>query len=195
MIDFLICSSNKCIQSVPGIAFVIADKNKLNGSNNNSKTLSLDLIDQYEVDLRCKLFRFTPPTHVILAFKQALIELEELGGPDARYASICINHEIIHKEMTKLGFQSYVPLNEQSRVVNCFLYPNDKNFKFDKFHHLLRQRGRILYSRSLTTLESTFRIGNIGNLSPNDMYGLIDDIKKTLEEMNVILPVHSNTKN
>jgi aspartate aminotransferase-like enzyme len=191
MIDYLICSSNKCIQSVPGIAFIIANKNKLTNSNNNSKTLSLDIINQYEVDLNCKLFRFTPPTHVLLALKQALIELEELGGPPTRYASICKNHEIIFNEMTKLGFRSYVPLNEQSRVVNCFLYPKDKNFKFNEFQNLLRKKGRILYSRSLTSLESTFRIGNIGNLSPSDMFGLIDDIKKTLDEMNVYLPVNN----
>ena len=187
-IDYLICSSNKCIQSVPGIAFIIGNKSKLLSSSNNARTLSLDIVDQFEVDCNLKLFRFTPPTHVILALNQALVELEQLGGPKARYSAICLNHEIIYNEMTKLGFRSFVPLAEQSRVVNTFLYPNDVNFQFEKFQFLLRQRGRLLYSKSLTSVP-TFRIGNIGYLSSNDMYGLVEDIKRVLEEMNVALPV------
>ena len=188
-VDFLVASSNKCIQAVPGVAFVICNKQSLMKCKNNSKTLSLDLVDQYEVDLRCKLFRFTPPTHVILAFKQALIELEKLGGPSARYSTICKNHEIIYKEMTKLGFQSFIPFNEQSKIVNSFLYPKDKNFSFERFHNLLLNNGRVLFSRSLTSLEPTFRIGNIGHLMSSDMYSLIDVIKKVLKEMNVETPL------
>ena len=34
-----------------------------------------------------------------------------------------------------------------------------------------------------------FRIGNIGNLFPKDMTELVVDIKETLNEMNVQLPV------
>ncbi len=151
---------------------------------NNAKTISLDIIEQYEVDLRCKFFRFTPPTHVILALKQALIELDECGGPLGRYKRIINNHEVIYNEMTKLGFRSYVPLNEQSKVVNSFLYPDDENFSFEKFQSLLRERGRIIYSKSLTSVP-TFRIGNIGNLGSNEMYGLIEEIKKVLKELNV----------
>ena len=187
-IDFLISSSNKCIQSVPGVAFVICNKQSLVKCKNNSNTLCLDLVDQYEVDLRCKLFRFTPPTHVILAFKQALIELEQMGGPIARYKKIACNHDIIYKEMTKLGFKSYVPFSEQSKIVNSFLYPNHQNFSFDKFHTLLQEKGKVLFSRSLTTI-STFRIGNIGQLSSNDMYSLIDSIKQVLKEMEIDTPL------
>lgn len=187
-IDFLISSSNKCIQAVPGVAFVICNKQTLLKCKNNSNTLSLDLVDQYEVDLRCKLFRFTPPTHVILAFKQALIELEEVGGPAARYKTIVRNHEIIYNEMSKLGFMPYVPFNEQSKIVNSFLYPKHENFSFEKFHSLLLQNNRVLFSRSLTTTP-TFRIGNIGQLNVNDMLSLIDVIKDVLKEMGIETPI------
>jgi 2-aminoethylphosphonate-pyruvate transaminase len=188
-IDFLVSSSNKCIQAVPGVAFVICNKQSLMKCKNNSKTLSLDLVDQYEVDLRCKLFRFTPPTHVILAFEQALVELKVIGGPMTRYSIIAKNHEIVYKEMTKLGFESFIPFNEQSKIVNSFLYPKDINFSFERFHNLLLDNGRVLFSRSLTSLEPTFRIGNIGHLTPSDMYSLIDVIKKILKEMDIELPL------
>ena len=187
-IDFLICTSNKCLQSVPGISFIICNKAELQSSINNSKTISLDVIAQYEFDLKCKLFRFTPPTHVLLAFKQALIELDALGGPNARYKTICKNHEIIYNEMSALGFKSYVPFNEQSKVVNTFLYPTQNNFSYEIFYSLLYKRGKILFGRSLTSVP-TFRIGNIGDLSSTDMYNLIDEIKIVLTEMNIDLPV------
>ena len=187
-IDFLICTSNKCLQSVPGISFIICNKAELQSSINNSKTISLDVIAQYEFDLKCKLFRFTPPTHVLLAFKQALIELDALGGPNARYKTICKNHEIIYNEMSALGFKSYVPCNEQSKVVNTFLYPTQNNFSYEIFYSLLYKRGKILFGRSLTSVP-TFRIGNIGDLSSTDMYNLIDEIKIVLTEMNIDLPV------
>jgi 2-aminoethylphosphonate-pyruvate transaminase len=185
-IDFLVSSSNKCIQSVPGIAFVICNKKSLLKCKSNSNTLSLDLVDQYEVDLRCKLFRFTPPTHVLLAFRQALIELEESGGPCERYKKIINNHRIIFNEMRKLGFKSYIPFNEQSKIVNSFLYP--ERFSFENFHSFLVDKGKVLFSRSLTTTP-TFRIGNIGELSESDMYSLVDSIKQVLEKMGIEMPV------
>jgi 2-aminoethylphosphonate-pyruvate transaminase len=187
-IDFLISSANKCIQGVPGISFVICNKEKLFSYRNYCKTLSLDLLDQYEFDLKNKLFRFTPPTHVVLAFKQALVELEEEGGPGVRYKRIQSNHSIIHSEMQKLGFEDFVPVDEQSKIINSFYYPKDENFRFDKFHALLLERGKVIYSKNLTQ-NPTFRIGNIGDIHSKDMYDLVEAIKLCLTHLNVRLPV------
>jgi 2-aminoethylphosphonate-pyruvate transaminase len=188
-IDFLISSANKCIQGVPGISFIICNKDKLYRCRDYCKTLSLDLLDQYEQYERNNLFRFTPPTHVILAFKQALIELDEEGGPRARYKRIQGNHAIIHEEMHKLGFEDFVPLNEQSKIINSFYYPQDKNFQFDKFHAVLLERGMVIYSKSLTQHKPTFRIGNIGDIHSADMYDLIEAIKACLKQLDVNIPV------
>jgi 2-aminoethylphosphonate-pyruvate transaminase len=109
-----------------------------------------------------------------------------------RYSIIAKNHEIVYKEMTKLGFESFILFNEQSKIVNSFLYPKDINFSFERFHNLLLDNGRVLFSRSLTSLEPTFRIGNIGHLTPSDMYNLIDVIKKILKEMDIELPLRKD---
>ena len=50
----------------------------------NSKSLSLDLYDQVENLDKTSQFRFTPPTHTILAFKQALNEFWKEGGVEGR---------------------------------------------------------------------------------------------------------------
>lgn len=83
-IDFLVTSPNKCIEGVPGFGLVIVDKKKLMQCEGNCRSTSLDLVDQYKGFESNGQFRFTPPTHAILAFRQALIELEQEGGPSGR---------------------------------------------------------------------------------------------------------------
>lgn len=135
-------------------------------------------------------FRFTPPTHSILAFKQALLELEKEGGSKARYARYSENHRIVREGLTSLGFRELVPINEQSKIINTFFYPKDSNFKFEEFYKRLSQKDKIIYPGKMTKA-LCFRIGNIGDLHPKDMHDLITAIKEALTEMNVKLPVES----
>jgi len=80
-IDFLISSANKCIQGVPGFGFIIARKSELMRCKGVSKSLSLDIYDQWEtMEKGHGKWRFTSPTHVVRAFKQAMDELAEEGG-------------------------------------------------------------------------------------------------------------------
>ena len=85
-IAFMISSANKCLEGVPGFAYVIGRKKRLLECEGRSKSLSLDLVDQYLTLERTGLFRFTAPTHTILAFRRALIEYEEEGGLEGRAA-------------------------------------------------------------------------------------------------------------
>ena len=85
-IDFLISSANKCLEGVPGFAYVIGRRERLLECEGRSKSLSLDLFDQFVTLERTGLFRFTAPTHTILAFKRALIEYDEEGGLKGRAA-------------------------------------------------------------------------------------------------------------
>lgn len=189
-IDFLVTCSNKCIQSVPGFAIVVCEKKKLLSCKNNSKSLSLDLVDQFEAMKSTNQFRFTPPTHSILAFKQALLELEKEGGSDVRYARYSENHRIVREGLVEMGFRELVPLSEQSKIINTFYYPKDSNFKFEEFYRRLSEKGKIIYPGKMTKA-LCFRIGNIGDLHPKDMHDLIAAIRESLTEINVKLPVES----
>jgi 2-aminoethylphosphonate-pyruvate transaminase len=148
-IDFLVTSSNKCIEGVPGFAIVIAKKEKLLKSKNNSKSLSLDLVDQYEQLEKTKQFRFTPPTHTIVAFKKALEELIKEGGPIARYKRYSNNHRIVREGMLEMGFREFVPLQEQGKIINTFRYPNDSKFNFDEFYQRLSNKGKSSFKKDL----------------------------------------------
>lgn len=187
-IDFLVSSSNKCIESVPGFAFAICKKDKLLKCKNNSTSLSLDLFDQYESLEKTKQFRFTPPTHSILAFKQALIELESEGGPAARYKRYKNNHKIVRDGLLELGFKEFVPLDEQGFIINTFFYPKSSKFNFEEFYKRLRDKDQVIYPGKMTKAPC-FRIGNIGDLHADDMHKLVKSIVEVCQDMGIELPL------
>ncbi|MBL9175479.1 MAG: 2-aminoethylphosphonate--pyruvate transaminase, partial [Verrucomicrobiales bacterium] len=119
--DFLISSANKCVEGVPGFSFVIGRRAKLLESEGHARSLSMNLLDQLKGFEKNGQFRYTPPTHSILAFDQALQELELEGGVAGRAARYRRNHEVLLSGMTKLGFRSYLPAPVQSHIITSFL--------------------------------------------------------------------------
>jgi 2-aminoethylphosphonate-pyruvate transaminase len=185
-IDYLVSSSNKCVEGVPGFSFVIANKQQLLNTKGLARTLSLDLYSQWEGLERDGQFRFTPPIQVILAFKKALEELANEGGPLARGLRYKENANIILKEMKELGFESYLSEDKSSYIINTFYYPNHPNFNFKEFYNRLNDKGYVIYPGKLSERD-TFRIGNIGKLYRKDMYQLVEAIKVVLDEMEINL--------
>ena len=83
-IDFMVSSANKCIEGVPGFSFVIGRIDSLKQCKGWARSLSLDIVDQYEGLEKNGQFRFTPVTHAILAFRKALSEFKAEGGETGR---------------------------------------------------------------------------------------------------------------
>jgi len=172
-IDFLVSSSNKCLEGVPGFSFVICNKNKLLKAT-YSTSLCLDLLDQYNNFETNGQFRFTPPTHTLLAFSQALTEYETEGGLLARMTRYKKNYNLLKNGMLKLGFKLLLYENLHGYFITSFLYPPN-NFNFNNFYNFLKSKGLIIYPGKTTNIES-FRIGNIGQLFENDILYLLKNI-------------------
>jgi 2-aminoethylphosphonate-pyruvate transaminase len=183
-IDYLVSSSNKCIEGVPGFSFVIARKTSLNASEGYARSVSLDILAQGRELDRGGQFRFTPPTHVMLAFHQALLELEQEGGIPARAARYHANHDAVLAGMRALGFREYLAEADQSYIITTFYYPEHPNFNFETFYRTLSTKGCVIYPGKLGEVDC-FRIGNIGRLYPADMQTLLDAIRETLIEMDI----------
>lgn len=171
-IDYLISSANKCIQGVPGFCFVIAKREKLLKCEGNSKSLCLDLYDQWKYMEKDGKWRFTSPTHVVAAFSKAIDELIEEGGVIARNDRYKNNNFILRKMLKYMGFEPYIRESLQSPIITTFLFPNTK-FDFNDFYNYVKTRGYVLYPGKLTETD-TFRVGNIGEIYQ-------DDIKKLCE--------------
>jgi 2-aminoethylphosphonate-pyruvate transaminase len=183
-VDFLISSSNKNIEGLPGFSFVLARREALNAAKGLARTLSLDLFAQWEGLEGDGQFRFTPPTHSILAFHQALIELEQEGGVSARGARYKKNYEFTLSAMQKMGFKAYLKSEDQGYIITSFHYPDHPNFNFQQFYERLSEKGHVIYPGKLSHADC-FRIGHIGRLGLSDVKALMSAIAKTLVEMDV----------
>lgn len=178
-IDYLVSSANKCIQGVPGFGFVIANIERLAACQGVARSVSLDLYDQWQAMKVDGKWRFTSPTHVVAAFAQALVELEEEGGVAARFTRYSANNSYLRKEMQAMGFKPYIEEKYQSPIITSYFYPHE-NFDFAAFYEATKQKGFVLYPGKLTDAD-TFRIGNIGDIHLSDMEQLVIAIKEYME--------------
>ena len=180
-IDFLISSANKCLEGVPGFCFVFGRRKLLMESDGWARSLSLDLLDQLRGFEKNGQFRFTPPTHALLAFDQALRELESEGGVPARSERYRGNHQTLIDGMQQLGFQPYLDPTLQGHVVTAFEYPWE-DFDFESFYWALSERGFVIYPGKLTHT-NTFRVATIGRIFPGDVRQLLAAIEDVLASM------------
>ncbi|MDO5400768.1 MAG: 2-aminoethylphosphonate--pyruvate transaminase [Eubacteriales bacterium] len=180
-IDFLVSSANKCIQGVPGFSFIICRRDKLLASQGKARSLSLDLLEQWETMERDGKWRFTSPTHVVLAFAKALEELAAEGGIRARHRRYEYNNRMLIEKMKGLGFNTYISGEHQGPIITTFLYPQGVSFRFADFYRYVKARGYAIYPGKLTELD-TFRIGNIGEIYPEDIEAIVSIISDYLKE-------------
>ena len=183
-IDVLVASSNKCIEGVPGFSYVLLKKELLIASEGNSHSVVLDLLEQWKSLESTGQFRFTPPTHTLVAFHQALKELEQEGGPQARLKRYQRNANVLNAGMARIGIMPLLSSNAAGPIIQTFLTPRDPNFTFEDFYERLRKRGYAIYPGKLTQRDS-FRIGTIGQLNEEVMERVVETLRQVLAEMNV----------
>lgn len=183
-IDFLISSSNKCIEGVPGFAFALCKKSELEKAKGQARSLSLDIYDQWAGLEANGQFRFTPPTLSIMAFQQAMKELEIEGGVAAREKRYKANKSILDEGMHRMDFKQYLAPEIQGHIITSFLYPDTPKFRFNEFYSKLNDRGFVIYPGKLSKADA-FRIGNIGQIFPEDVKALLEAIAIVMKEFEI----------
>lgn len=164
----LIGSSNKGLEGVPGLSFVIADAAHLKTCALNSTSVSLDLFDQWRGFETNRQWRFTPPVQVVAALSSALDQLEAEGGIAARHARYQQNCATLIDGMAVHGFETYIEPALQAPVIVTFRLPPGGWFQFQQFYDFLHARGIVIYPGKLTK-EPSFRIGCIGAIDAGDI--------------------------
>jgi len=185
-IDYLVSSANKCVEGVPGFSFVLCKLSSLKETAGYARSVSFDLLDQYRGFEKNGQFRFTPPTHALAAFRQALAELEAEGGVTGRAERYRGNYEALVGGMRRMGFKEYLRSEDQGYIITSFLYPDDPNFSFEKFYESLNQKDYVIYPGKVSDA-NCFRIGNIGRIFEADVKALLAAIAETITEMGVKL--------
>ena len=181
-IDFLISSANKCIQGVPGFAFILARREKLEQSRGKARSLSLDLYEQWKSMNADGKWRFTSPTHAVLAFATAMEELEQEGGIPVRHARYAANQRLLALRFGEMGFKPYLDPSVQGPIITTFYYPEGAKFGFREMYDYIKQRGYVLYPGKVMEAE-TFRVGNIGEIYAADIEAVSAIMKEFLQEV------------
>ena len=182
--DAMMASSNKCLEGVPGMGFAIIRRSVLEQCKGNAHSLALDLYDQWVAMETNNQWRFTPPTHVIVAFDKAIEQFEAEGGVTARNARYTENARIIIDGMHELGFETLLSHNLQAPIIITFKMPADPAFDFEVFYDRVKDAGYVLYPGKLTVAPS-FRIGCIGHLGAEDMRAALQCMRDILTDMSV----------
>ncbi len=183
-IDYLVSSANKCIEGVPGFSFILAKLSSLMETKIYARSLSFDLLDQYQGFEKNGQFRFTPPTHALIAFRQALAELELEGGVKGRAARYKANYEKLVAGMREMGFKEYLRPEDQGIIITSFRFPSDPNFNFEEFYDRLNSKDYVIYPGKVSNADC-FRIGNIGRIFETDIRDLLAAIRETITEMDI----------
>jgi 2-aminoethylphosphonate-pyruvate transaminase len=184
--DAVAASSNKCIEGVPGLGFVLVRREALSSAKGNATTLVLDLYDQFQAIEKTGQYRFTPPIHVIVAFHQALEEFFAEGGVAGRGKRYAENCKVLVDGMKALGFEPLLPAEKQAPIIVTFRMPTHPGFIFQTFYDALKDRGYVIYPGKLTVAD-TFRIGCIGRLDASHMRGALAAVAEALSDMGVTL--------
>ena len=182
--DALVAASGKCLEGVPGMGFVFLRKAILDGCAGNSQSLAMDLHDQHVYMEKTTQWRFTPPTHVMVALSEAVTQFVEEGGQPARLARYIDNCRTLVDGMAQLGFKPFLRPEVQAPIIVTFHAPADSRYDFKRFYAAAKARGFILYPGKLTQVE-TFRVGCIGAIGRNEMQQAVNAVADTLREMDI----------
>lgn len=182
--DAVVASSNKCLEGSPGMGYCIARRSAIEKAKGNSPSLSLDLYDQWQAMIKNKQWRFTPPTHVLLALDQALKEFEEEGGVEGRGGRYRQNADLMISGMRKMGFKTLLTDDLQAPIIITFHMPANPEFDFSAFYDGLREQGYVIYPGKLTVANS-FRMGCIGRINLEQMQGALDAVAKILTKFGI----------
>jgi 2-aminoethylphosphonate-pyruvate transaminase len=182
--DALVAASGKCLEGVPGMGFVFIRKAILPQCEGNNNSLAMDLYDQYIYMEKTGQWRFTPPTHVLVALNEAIAQFEEEGGQAARLKRYQSNCRTLVEGMAALGFKPFLDPAIQAPIIVTFHAPADPRYQFKTFYDIAKKNGFILYPGKLTQVE-TFRVGCIGAIGPAEMAQAVHAVALTLKEMGI----------
>ena len=167
-IDYLISSSNKCIQGMAGTSFVIANKEKLAKTENiKPRNLYLNLWGNHSYIEKTGQFQFTPPVQIVYALNQALDEffLETQTGRTKRYFK---SYETLLVGLDKVGLELLLPISQHSKLLTAIVEPNSPNYDFMEMHDYFYENDITIYPGK-GAKQNTFRIANIGEIDYRDM--------------------------
>ncbi len=181
-IDFMASTSNKNIQGMAGIGFVVCNKAELEKTKDiPMRCFYLNLYDQYSYFLKTKQTRFTPPVQTLYALRQAIIETK-VETVAKRYERYTACWKILVQAVKRFNLKMLVAEEEQSHLITAIFDPDVPKYDFEEFHDFASENGFTIYPGKLGNI-NTFRIANIGDIYPKDMEKFVCKLEEYLKKI------------
>jgi 2-aminoethylphosphonate-pyruvate transaminase len=181
--DALVAASGKCLEGVPGMGFVFLRKAMLDGCAGNSQSLAMDLHDQHQYMEKTGQWRFTPPTHVVVALAEAITPVP--GGRRAARAAGALHRQLPHagRRHGGAGLQALPAARSAGADHRHLPRAGAPGLRLQALLPGAKARGFILYPGKLTQVE-TFRVGCIGAIGANEMQQAVNAVGRARDLRN-----------
>ena len=181
-VDFISATSNKNIQGMAGIGFVVCNKKALEATKDIPiRNYYLNLWDQYQYFQKTHQTRFTPPVQTFYALRQAIIEaqVETIEKRTKRYTDCW---KILVETVKKLGLKMLVAEENQSHLITAILEPESPKYSFESLHDFAKAHEFTIYPGKLGNI-NTFRIANIGDIQPSEMKSFCTKLEEYMKDI------------
>jgi len=181
-IDFMASTSNKNIQGMAGVCFVICKKDELEKTKTiPMRNYYLNLYDQYAHFSKTGQTRFTPPVQSLYALRQAILETKQ-ETVEKRWERYTECWRILVEAVKNFNLKMLVKEEDQSHLITAIFDPDTPKYSFEGLHDLARKHGFTIYPGKLGNI-NTFRIANIGDIKPHEMKRFTEVLKIYLDSI------------
>lgn len=178
-ITFCSSSSSKAVASYPGLSFVIGATNEFEKLKDLPiKTGYLNLYKFYYFMKTASQTPNTPAVPLFYALEQALDNILH-EGMSHHYAGLQKKAVFLRKGMLALGLKFLIDQKYMSSVLTTVYCP--PYMAIDTLRKKLREKSIIIYEGKGCFKGRVFQVGNIGELSFNDLQFFLDALKNILQ--------------
>lgn len=181
-IAFCSVSANKCLESFPGVSFVLARTEEVKKLEGKSRSFYFDLYNHWKKELKGET-PFTPAVQLIFALDKALNELMKEG-----YENRIKRYENLSRKMREglkeIGFDLIIHHGIESNILTTVKMP--ENMDYWKVHDKLKERGITIYSDESVLKQRRFRVATLGSITEKDIDWFLKNLKEVMEEFNLI---------
>ena len=176
-VDLCACTANKCVQGLPGVAFVLVRTEVMAALQQvPRRSLYLHLPLHWEAQER-RSIPFTPSVQAWYALDAALDELleETVAGRVRRYRAAS---QLLREGFARLGLKTLLPSLYQANSLTALLLPDGVTYY--RLHDDLKARGFVIYEGQGKLQSGIFRVANMGHLTLNDFRQFLQALEEVL---------------
>lgn len=182
-VDFCTVTTNKCLESVPGMSFVIARNDRLRELEGKSRSYYFNLFEQWRRTHYDGVPPFTMPLYQLLAARVALRRLRQEGVPNRaqRYRQL---KQRLRAGLRELGLNS--PALSDDETANILqLIERPPYVDYRALHAYLKPRGQTIYTDELTLQAGYLYFATLGDLGAHHVDALVQNVGAYLADHRV----------